>query len=128
MPPSKDRHHQRLGSSEFAPARLSTEIHHLTNRIVIVIHGVGLLSGVGCSYSRVKAWIVDFGMALLRDRSIDEVVHHLALVLPALKGRPEVNRSAVIQARDRLGCEPLAVLSWLLQPAPSPYDRNGRTT
>ena len=55
------------------------------------------------------AWLV-IGMALLRDRSIDEVVHHLALVLPELKGRPEVDRSAVIQARDRLGCEPLAVL------------------
>ena len=48
------------------------------------------------------AWLV-IGMALLRDRSIDEVVHHLDLVLPELTGRPEVDRSAVIQARDRLG-------------------------
>ena len=55
------------------------------------------------------AWLV-IGMALLRDRSIDEVVHHLDLVLPALPERPAVDRSAVIQARDRLGCEPLAVL------------------
>lgn len=55
------------------------------------------------------AWLV-IGMALLRDRSIDEVVHHLDLVLPELTGRPAVDRSAVIQARDRLGCEPLAVL------------------
>lgn len=54
-------------------------------------------------------WLV-IGMALLRDRSIDEVVHHLDLVLPDLTGRPEVDRSAVIQARDRLGCAPLAVL------------------
>ncbi len=55
------------------------------------------------------AWLV-IGMALLRDRAIDEVVHHLDLVVPELTGRPEVDRSAVIQARDRLGCEPLAVL------------------
>lgn len=54
-------------------------------------------------------WLV-IGMALLRDRSIDEVVQHLDLVLPERKERGEVNRSAVIQARDRLGCEPLAVL------------------
>lgn len=54
-------------------------------------------------------WLV-IGMALLRDRSIDEVVHHLDLVLPELEGHGEVTRSAVIQARDRLGCEPLAVL------------------
>lgn len=54
-------------------------------------------------------WLV-IGMALLRDRSIDEVVHHLDLVLSELKEHGEVNRSAVIQARDRLGCEPLAVL------------------
>lgn len=59
--------------------------------------------------AEVVAWLV-IGMALLRDRSIDEVVRHLDLVLPELKGRPEVDRSAVIQARDRLGCEPLAVL------------------
>jgi hypothetical protein len=55
------------------------------------------------------AWLV-IGMALLRDRSIDEVVRHLDLVLPVLTERPVVDRSAVIQARDRLGCEPLAVL------------------
>jgi hypothetical protein len=54
-------------------------------------------------------WLV-IGMALLRDRSIDEVVHHLDLVLPGLKEHGQVDRSAVIQARDRLGCEPLAVL------------------
>jgi len=54
-------------------------------------------------------WLV-IGMALLRDRSIDEVVDHLDLVLPGLKHTGEVSRGAVIQARDRLGCEPLAVL------------------
>jgi hypothetical protein len=59
--------------------------------------------------AEVVAWLV-IGMALLRDRSIDEVVDHLDLVLPELTGRPAVDRSAVIQARDRLGCEPLAVL------------------
>jgi hypothetical protein len=54
-------------------------------------------------------WLV-IGMALLRDRSIDEVVRHLDLVLPEFEESGEVDRSAVIQARDRLGCEPLAVL------------------
>ncbi len=54
-------------------------------------------------------WLV-IGMALLRDRSIDEVVRHLALVCPEPKETGAVSHAAVIQARDRLGCEPLAVL------------------
>jgi hypothetical protein len=55
-------------------------------------------------------WIV-IGMGLLRDRSIQEVVRHLALVLPAPDGqRPTVSGSAIVQARDRLGPQPLA---WL---------------
>jgi hypothetical protein len=54
-------------------------------------------------------WLV-IGMALLRDRSIDEVVDHLDLVVPAIKRPREITRGAVIQARDRLGCAPLAVL------------------
>jgi hypothetical protein len=54
-------------------------------------------------------WLV-IGMALLRDRSIDEVVEHLDLVLPELKEDDAVSRTAVVRARDRLGCEPLAVL------------------
>ena len=54
-------------------------------------------------------WLV-IGMALLRDRSIDEVVAHLDLVLPELKAAAAVSRTAVVRARDRLGCEPLAVL------------------
>jgi hypothetical protein len=54
-------------------------------------------------------WLV-IGMALLRDRSIDEVVRHLDLVLPESEHDPRVSHSAVIQARDRLGCEPMATL------------------
>jgi hypothetical protein len=54
-------------------------------------------------------WLV-IGMALLRDRSIDEVVRHLDLVLPGLEYDRGVSHSAVIQARERLGCEPLATL------------------
>ena len=54
-------------------------------------------------------WLV-IGMALLRDRSIDEVIHHLDLVLPGIKADDEVSRTAVVRARDRLGCGPLAVL------------------
>ncbi len=54
-------------------------------------------------------WIV-IGMALLRDRSIREVVRHLDLVLPAHAHRGTVSGSAIVQARDRLGPEPLATL------------------
>jgi len=57
-------------------------------------------------------WIV-IGMGLLRDRSIQEVVRHLDLVLPDVEGpraRRAVTGSAIVQARDRLGAEPLATL------------------
>lgn len=54
-------------------------------------------------------WLV-IGMALLRDRSIDEVVRHLDLVCPGPEQTGEVGHAAVVQARDRLGSEPLAVL------------------
>jgi len=56
-------------------------------------------------------WLV-IGMGLLRDRSIDEVVAHLNLVLPAetRKRREEVAHSAVVQARTRLGAAPLETL------------------
>lgn len=57
-------------------------------------------------------WIV-IGMGLLRDRSIQEVVRHLDLVLPdaqAPTGRGAVTGGAVVQARDRLGASPLATL------------------
>lgn len=54
-------------------------------------------------------WMV-IGMALLRDRSIDEVVHHLKLVLPKV-GQPErISHSSTCEARDRLGCGALALL------------------
>jgi len=54
-------------------------------------------------------WIV-IGMGLLRDRSIREVVRHLDLVLPAGPRRVAVSGSAIVQARERLGPEPLAAL------------------
>ena len=53
-------------------------------------------------------WLV-IGMGRLRDRSIREVVRHLDLVLPTSGGRREtVSGSAIVQARERLGPEPLA--------------------
>jgi hypothetical protein len=58
------------------------------------------------------AWIV-IGMGLLRDRSIQEVVHHLALVVPGLDpphSRQTVTGGAVVQARDRLGDQALQTL------------------
>ena len=56
-------------------------------------------------------WIV-IGMGLLRDRSIEEVVKHLGLILPEPggQGRASVTGSAIVQARDRLGAEPLKAL------------------
>ena len=55
-------------------------------------------------------WLV-LGMALYRHRPIDELVGRLDLVMPA-EGRPTVARSAVAQARGRLGDEPLR---WLFE-------------
>jgi hypothetical protein len=54
-------------------------------------------------------WLV-IGMGLLRDRSIREVVRHLDLVLPRGTRRGTVSGSAIVQARERLGSEPLAAL------------------
>lgn len=57
-------------------------------------------------------WLV-IGMALLRDRCIQEVVRHLDLVMPGADcDRPSVSGGAVVQARDRLGSQPLA---WLFE-------------
>ena len=53
-------------------------------------------------------WLV-LGMALLRDRSITQVADSLDLALPAPQG-PTAARSAISQARGRLGEEPMA---WL---------------
>src|SRR3990170_3536855 len=49
------------------------------------------------------------GMGLLRDRSIEEVVRHLNLVLPGVDpptSRPHVTGGAIVQARDRLRGQP----------------------
>jgi hypothetical protein len=54
-------------------------------------------------------WLV-IGMALFRNRSITEVASSLDLALPTPTGGPTTARSAVSQARGRLGEEPLA---WL---------------
>lgn len=53
-------------------------------------------------------WLV-IGMALMRDRSIQEVADKLDLALPAPSG-PGVVPSAIAQARDRLGEEPMRAL------------------
>lgn len=56
-------------------------------------------------------WLV-LGMALYRHRPIDELVSRLDLVLPGTSGTTTVARSAVAQARARLGDEPLR---WLFE-------------
>jgi hypothetical protein len=67
-------------------------------------------------------WLV-IGMALFRDRSIHEVVHHLELILKTNGKRTVVAPSAVAQARQTLGWEPLKHLfetsaaAWLETPS-----------
>lgn len=53
-------------------------------------------------------WLV-IALALYRNQSIPDVVAHLALVLPD-DVNPDIARSALTQARQRLGDEPLAQL------------------
>jgi hypothetical protein len=55
-------------------------------------------------------WLV-IAMALFRNRRIADVVHHLGLVLPQADGTPaRVSNAAIVQARDKVGPEPLAAL------------------
>ena len=56
-------------------------------------------------------WLV-VGMALVRDRSIADVVRHLDLAMPSNDGQRTVASSAITQARARLGSEPL---EWLFE-------------
>src|SRR5262245_11863986 len=56
-------------------------------------------------------WLV-IGMALIRDRSIADVVRQLDLALPTDDGMTTVASSSVAQARARLGSEPL---EWLYE-------------
>jgi len=56
-------------------------------------------------------WLV-LGMALLRDRSIIEVVRKLDLALPKGNGETKVAPSAIVQARKRVGEQPLR---WLFE-------------
>lgn len=56
--------------------------------------------------AEVVIWLV-IGMALLRERCIQAVVSHLRL---AAAGPRTVSSSAIVQARDRLGEQPMAAL------------------
>jgi hypothetical protein len=51
-------------------------------------------------------WVV-IGMALFRDRSIEEVVEHLDLAIPGAGGHEAITASAIPPARERLGVEPV---------------------
>ena len=53
-------------------------------------------------------WLV-IALALYRNQAIPDIVAHLALVLPD-EVNPDIARSALTQARQRLGDEPLAQL------------------
>jgi hypothetical protein len=54
-------------------------------------------------------WLV-LGMALLRNESIQRVASLLGLAMPDAKGSPTVAPSALVQARQRLGDEPMQYL------------------
>jgi hypothetical protein len=54
-------------------------------------------------------WLV-IGMALIRDRPIAEVVRQLDLALPATDGTSGIAPSAIVQARARVGSDPLHML------------------
>jgi hypothetical protein len=55
-------------------------------------------------------WLV-IGMALMRDRSIDDIAAKLEIARPSTTGR-DVARSALVQARQRVGAAPL---KWLFE-------------
>jgi Insertion element 4 transposase N-terminal/Transposase DDE domain len=59
-------------------------------------------------------WVV-LGMAMFRDKAIEDVVSKLDLALPASNGT--IARSSISQARERLGSEPM---KWL-------FERSGST-
>jgi hypothetical protein len=65
-------------------------------------------------------WVV-LGMALFRDRSIEDVVSKLELALPA---GGTVARSSVSQARARLGSEPM---KWLFERSASEWTQASAT-
>jgi len=82
--------------------------------------------------AQLLVWLV-IGMALFRDRSIHEVSAHLRLALPGEKGSPRkssVVPSAITQARERLGWEPIEAIfrmtgeAWA-QPTGRDYAWNG---
>lgn len=62
--------------------------------------------------AQMVVWLV-IGMALFRDKSIQEVVEHLGLVLPSSKNKHNATQdrtvvpSAITQSRYRLGYEPI---------------------
>ena len=65
--------------------------------------------------AQLVVWLV-IGMALFRDRAIQEVVSHLGLVLPSQKkkggdkGKKTLVPSAIPQARYRVGAEPIEMI------------------
>lgn len=65
-------------------------------------------------------WLV-LGMALYRNRRIDEIVASLDLALPGRRG-PTPAPSAVAQARDRLGDEPMR---WLFERSAEKWAHEG---
>ncbi|NHR08864.1 DDE transposase, partial [Chromobacterium haemolyticum] len=70
-------------------------------------------------------WLL-IALAMFRHQSIPEVAAHLDLVLPD-EANPDIAKSALTQARQRLGEEPLAQLFTLCAGAWDERQRRGRT-
>ena len=68
-------------------------------------------------------WLI-FGMALLRDRSIQAVCDYLHLVLSDHNGKTIISSAALVQARDRLG---IATLKNLFNAVVIPIPKNFAT-
>ena len=94
---------------EIVPASFAALMRHV--RQEWIHRALGCLKGAATIRRRKlpadrALWLV-IGMALFRERSIEEVVSHLDLVVPGGPNDEGVAPSAIPQARQRLGVEPV---------------------
>lgn len=114
-------------TSEFTPEAFPNLVKHL-DRVWIE----EALASTGTATVRRRrlpaeqaVWLV-IAMALMRDRSIADVADKLSLVIPSVDGDRSVAPSALVQARQRLGQDPM---EWLfartaMEWAPASVDKN----
>ena len=98
-------------TAAFTPEAFPTLCQHLDPRWIdeaLLTTGVATMRRRRLPAER-AVWLV-LGMAVLRDWSITAVADQLELALPARDGTRTVAPSALIQARARLGADPMEVL------------------